>query len=142
MSESLEKRIAEAEARLEATSKAAARIQSDLAETTETVTSRDRSVKVTVGSQGNLTGLVFLDGKHRTMSATELAGTVLETAAQARENVMRRVLKTLAPLSTGGDETFRLGDFELTLDKLLGPDAPHRPAERRTKPLHDELHED
>ncbi len=143
MQESMEERIAQAEAQLRATQATAARIEQQLSGAVETVVSRDRSVEVTVGAQGNLTGLTFLDGKYRTMKATELASTVVETAEKARERMARRVMEAFTPLTTGGAGGPALEGFDATLEKLLGTSGGRPSAGgRKSAPLHDEIDED
>ena len=77
---SREQRITDAMAHLEATEAAVAKAEAELREKSVTMRSPDRSVEVTVGHQGELVGLRFLEGKYRTMAAAELAAVVLETA--------------------------------------------------------------
>src|SRR4051794_8377132 len=94
MDESIEQRLAQAMAELEATEAAVARAEQELSSATCTVRSPDRAVEVTVSSQGDLTALKFLDGKYRTMAASQLAACVLEAAQEARALMARRVMAT------------------------------------------------
>lgn len=142
MQESMEQKLARAQAELEATEAAVARIESGLRTATESVTSRDRSVEATVGPQGNLTGLNFLDNKYRTMSASALSAVVVETVERARERMARKVVTAFEPLA--GDISGPSGLGQLDLAQMLGvsPDEPRTARKRSAKPLHDELHED
>ncbi|MGO4752308.1 YbaB/EbfC family DNA-binding protein, partial [Streptomyces sp. 2MCAF27] len=61
MNEPYAERIHQARAHLEATRAAIARAEQDLEGTNVTARSRDRAVEVTIGPQGELSGLTFLD---------------------------------------------------------------------------------
>ncbi|MER8223581.1 YbaB/EbfC family nucleoid-associated protein [Streptomyces sp. NPDC094143] len=142
MKETLEQQIARMEAEYEAVRAATVQVENELLASKETAVSRDRTVEVTVGPQGNLTAVKFLDGKHRTMSATALSAAVLEAAEKARERMTRRVADTFQGLAQSMPGLG--GGLDLDLDRLLGLSADGRgvPAKRPARPLHDELHED
>jgi len=89
--ESIEQRLAQAMAELAATEDAVARAEKQLRRSAMTTLSRDGSVEVTVGPQGELTGLKFLDGKYRSMSAPQLAAAVLDAATEGRQRMARQV---------------------------------------------------
>ncbi|MCX4966941.1 YbaB/EbfC family nucleoid-associated protein [Streptomyces sp. NBC_00654] len=99
MSEPIQERLAEAVARLEQTQRAVAAAERRLQSSSVTVRSRDRSVEVTVNSQGHLSDVRFLDGKYRTMGASQLAAAVVEAARQGQAEMARTVLHTFQPLS-------------------------------------------
>ncbi|MFJ7495161.1 YbaB/EbfC family nucleoid-associated protein [Streptomyces sp. NPDC097727] len=97
--ESLSARLAETLSALESVTSDMARAKAELSEATRAVRSRDRSVEATVGPQGQLLDLRFLDNKYRTMSSTELASSVLEAVSQARDAMSRQVMETMAPFT-------------------------------------------
>lgn len=99
MSESIEDQIAEAMANLKATEAAVARAEAEMRTATVTEVSRDHSVEVTVGAQGHLTDLKFLNNKYRTMGAAQLAQTIVETAGRARTQMVHRVMEAFQPVS-------------------------------------------
>ncbi|MFI1829722.1 YbaB/EbfC family nucleoid-associated protein [Streptomyces sp. NPDC020412] len=104
MNEPIQERLAKAVARLEQTRQAVAAAEQQLRSSSVTVRSRDRSVEVTVNSQGHLTDLRFLDGKYRTMGSAQLAAAVIEAARQGQAEMARTVLDAFQPLSeTVGD---------------------------------------
>ncbi|MFJ7078537.1 YbaB/EbfC family nucleoid-associated protein [Streptomyces sp. NPDC098781] len=100
MNDHLAERLSKARAELAATREAVSRAERELRDASMTVTSRDRSVEVTVGPQGELTQLRFLDGKYKSMGAAQLAAAVLEAAQQGRAQMARRVVDTFQPLVT------------------------------------------
>lgn len=104
MNEPIQERLAKAVAQLEQTRQAVAVAEQRLRASSVTVRSRDRSVEVTVNSQGHLADLRFLDGKYRTMGPTQLAAAVIEAARQGQAEMARTVLDVFQPLSeTVGD---------------------------------------
>ncbi|NBM15784.1 YbaB/EbfC family nucleoid-associated protein [Streptomyces sp. GC420] len=144
--EPIERRIARARAELAAVQAAVARAESELRQASVTVRSRDRSVEVTVGPQGELTQLRFLDNKYRTMTATQLAASVLEAAGQGRAEMAHRVMETFEPLTRPSGNVPEFRGIDVDWDRLFGtalggghgPGGP-RPARDR---LRDEIHED
>lgn len=95
----MERKLAEAMAELTAVQEAVARAESELSRATATVRSRDRVVEITVGPQGELTGLRFLDGKYRSMPGPQLASSILEAVQEGRAQMARKVMDTFAPLT-------------------------------------------
>ncbi|NEA68407.1 YbaB/EbfC family nucleoid-associated protein [Streptomyces sp. SID12488] len=86
-------------AHLKATEEAAAKARGELDAASVTARSSDRSVRVVVGAKGEMTSLEFLDGRYRTMAASQLSASVLEAANAARAEMARRVVDTLEPLT-------------------------------------------
>jgi DNA-binding protein YbaB len=84
VTEPLEKRLEKAMAELQAAQEAVARTERELRQASFAVLSSDRAVRATVGPQGELTGIEFLENKYRDMSPQELAASVLEAASAAR----------------------------------------------------------
>lgn len=142
---SIEQRLAEAMAELEATQEGVAKAEAELRDASFTVRSRDRAVEVTVGHQGELTALRFLDGKYRTMSAGELAASVLETAERARTQMARQVLEMFEPFTQPSTAVPELSGVDINWADVFGPavlethDEPGRKAGSR---LRDEINED
>ncbi|MEU6227595.1 YbaB/EbfC family nucleoid-associated protein [Streptomyces sp. NPDC047042] len=146
MSESMERKLAAAMAELTAVQEAVARAESELSQASATVRSRDRAVEVTVGPQGELTGLRFLDGKYRSMPGPQLATSILEAVQEGRAQMARKVMDTFAPLTERqGAGTGISGidvDWERMFGSALDPEGGSgygRPSRDR---LRDEIHED
>jgi hypothetical protein len=145
-SASIEGRLAEAMAELEATQAAVARTETELRDASFTVRSRDRAVEVTVGHQGELTALRFLEGKYRTMSAGELAASVLEAAERARAQMSRHVFEMFEPFTQPSGTVPELTGVDIDWGAIFGHSvqegpqtaAGHHPRNR----LRDEIGED
>lgn len=147
MPDSMRERLQQAVADLERTQTAVARANEELRSASVTVRSKDRSVEVTVGPQGELTKLRFLDGKHRTMGAEQLAAAVLEAAGQGRSQMARKVLDTFQPLSEqAADDLPQIAGSGIDWERIFGPlesaAADPASAQRSGSPLRDEIHED
>ncbi|MYR58925.1 YbaB/EbfC family DNA-binding protein [Streptomyces sp. SID625] len=130
MTEPLDKRIERAMAELKATQEAVARTEQELRDASYGALSSDRAVRVTVGPQGELSELEFLDGKYRRMSPQELAASVLEAAQQARVEMGRNVMRAMAPFAEGNADVPELSGLEVDWAKLFGPEVledPDRP---------------
>jgi len=141
----MERKLSAAMAELAAVQEAVARAESELSQATATVRSRDRTVEVTVGPQGELTGLKFLDGKYRGMPGPQLAASVLEAVQEGRAQMARKVMDTFGPLTRrqGGGST-GIGGIDIDWDRMFGSaldpgDGRGRSAQSR---LRDEIHED
>ncbi|MFC8662452.1 YbaB/EbfC family nucleoid-associated protein [Streptomyces sp. NPDC057199] len=145
MSESIEDRVARATAHLKATEEAAAKARGELDAASVTARSADRSVQVTVGSKGELTSLEFLDGKYRSMAASQLSASVLEATNAARAEMARRVVDTLDPLtrmSVRGAAPERMGvDWGSVFGSLLSETSVEQGSTAMSR-LRDEIHED
>lgn len=146
MSEPIEQRIAKAMAELESVKAAVARAEEQLADATATVRSRDRAVEVTVGPQGELAGLKFLDGKHLSMNATQLAASVMEAAGRGRAQMARQVMELFDPLTRPSAALPELRGVDVDWDRVFGSalrdeadgGRVYRPGDR----LRDEITED
>ncbi|WP_329279049.1 YbaB/EbfC family nucleoid-associated protein [Streptomyces sp. NBC_01451] len=146
MRETIEQRLAQAVADLETTRTEVARAERELADASATVRSPDRSVEVTVSAQGDLTELKFLDGKYRTMSATQLAASVLEAAQEARAVMARRVMDAFEPFTRPSDAVPEMTGVNVDWQKIFGPgvlDGPRGAEDRSSSSrLRDEINED
>ncbi|MFB7054889.1 YbaB/EbfC family nucleoid-associated protein [Streptomyces vinaceus] len=120
---SMEQRIAQAMAELEAVQAAVARAEAELGDASVTVRSKDRSVEVTVGPQGELASLRFLGSAYRTMEGAVLAAAVMEAAGEARTRMARQVKDTLEPLTRASSVVPELPGIEVDWGKIFGPDV-------------------
>lgn len=123
MTEPLEKRLEQAMAELHAAQEALARTERELRETSFAVLSSDRAVRATVGPQGELTGVEFLEHKYRDMSPQELAASVLEAAGAARLKMNRHVMKAMAPFTEPSSNVPELKGFEVDWERIFGPEV-------------------
>lgn len=144
---SYERRLAEAMAELDATRAAVARAEAELAEAAVTVRSKDRSVEVTVGPQGELTGLRFLEDRYRTMAAGQLAASVLAAAREARGLMARQVMDAFEPFTRPSTGVPELTGVDVDWAGIFGPavleEQPARGAgHRRRDDIGDEITED
>lgn len=149
--ESIEQRLAQAMSELDATRAAVARAEEELNAASCTVRSKDRAVEVTVGPQGELTGLRFLDDRHRTMAGGQLAASVLEAAGLARTTMARQVMEAFEPLTRPSATVPELSGVDVDWAKIFGPavledDSPAAPGgaagRRQRDRLSDEIDED
>ncbi|MEU6537086.1 YbaB/EbfC family nucleoid-associated protein [Streptomyces sp. NPDC047000] len=131
---------------LETVQAAVARAETELRRASVTVRSRDRAVEVTVGHQGELAALRFLDGRYRTMAAGELAASVLEAAERARMRMSRRVMETFEPFTRPSAAVPELTGVDIDWAEVFGPavleDRQVPPDHSTRNRLHDEINED
>jgi hypothetical protein len=102
-------------------------------------------VEATVGPQGQLTDLRFLDSKYRTMSPTELAASVLEAVAQARDAMSRQVIATMAPFTQPLPGMPSTEGIDIDWAELFGPgvlEDEDTVVRKGNAKLRDEIHED
>ncbi|MFJ9082893.1 YbaB/EbfC family nucleoid-associated protein [Streptomyces sp. NPDC102384] len=123
MAEPLEKRLEKAMVELQEAQEAIARTERELRQASFSVLSSDRAVRATVGPQGELTGIEFLENKHRDMSAQELAARVLEASSAARTKMNRHVMKAMAPFAEPSSHVPELKGFELDWERIFGPEV-------------------
>ncbi|MCC8338834.1 YbaB/EbfC family nucleoid-associated protein [Streptomyces sp. R1] len=121
MTEPLEQRLEKAMAELRSAQEAVERTERELRQASFAVLSSDRAVRVTVGAQGALTGIDFLEHKYRDMSPQELAASVLEAANAAQQKMNRHVMKAMAPFTEPSSEVPELKGFELDWERIFGP---------------------
>lgn len=145
MTEPLQERIAQAMAELQATQAAVARAEADLRQASATVRSSDRVVEATVGAQGELTGLKFLDNKHQNMTGPQLASSILEAVQQGRAQMARRVMDTFEPFTQPGPEGSARRGIDLDWNRIFGSalDGDQARSRRSSRDrLRDEIDED
>ncbi|MFJ8027536.1 YbaB/EbfC family nucleoid-associated protein [Streptomyces sp. NPDC096311] len=144
--ERLEKKIAQANAELASVQAAVSAAELQMSTFASTVMSKDGSVEATVGAQGELTGLRFLDGKYRSMSPSQLADAVLDTVQEARSHHARAVRDLFEPLTRPSATMPELPGLEIDWDRIVGPAAdelPEGPGARSANDrLRDEINED
>ncbi|MFD4030436.1 YbaB/EbfC family nucleoid-associated protein [Streptomyces sp. NPDC058637] len=119
--EPMEQRLAKARAELAAVEAAVARAEGALRDTSLTERSRDRTVEVTIGPQGELMGLRFLDTRFRSMPGAQLAASVLEAVEQGRAQMAHRVREIFEPLTRPTGIAPEFGGFDVDWDRILGP---------------------
>ncbi|WP_072489028.1 YbaB/EbfC family nucleoid-associated protein (plasmid) [Streptomyces atratus] len=132
-------------AELEATQEGVARAEAELRDASFTARSRDRAVEVTVNHQGELTALRFLDGKYRTMSAGELAASVLESAERARTQMSRHVVEMFEPFTRSSTAVPELSGVDINWADVFGPavlKTHDGPGSKSGSRLRDEIDED
>lgn len=110
-------------AELQAAQEAVERTERELREASFAVLSSDRAVRATVGPQGELSGIEFLENKYRDMSPQELAASVLEAANAARLKMNRHVMKAMAPFTEPSSNVPELTGFELDWGRIFGPEV-------------------
>ncbi|OON81115.1 YbaB/EbfC family nucleoid-associated protein [Streptomyces tsukubensis] len=144
MTEPMAERMAKARAHLEETQAAIARAEQDLRNTSERVRSRDRAVEVTVGPQGELTGLTFPDNKFASMTGPQLAASVLEASDEGRRRVAERVMETFAPLTGPNPYVPESRGVEMDWEKIFGSalSGGRQGGGRSSDRLRDEIDED
>ncbi|MFD8381501.1 YbaB/EbfC family nucleoid-associated protein [Streptomyces sp. NPDC059679] len=145
--ESIKDQLARAMADMERTQQAVAQAKAQLRTASVTVRSRDRAVEATVGAQGQLADVKFLDGRYRTMGAAQLTASVLEAVTQAQAQMAQTVMDTFRPLSDSVTGAPRLDGVGIEWDEIFAPLADTaskgRAAHARSSDrLRDEIHED
>ncbi|MFF3503124.1 YbaB/EbfC family nucleoid-associated protein [Streptomyces sp. NPDC003247] len=143
--EPVEDRLAQALQALESTRAAVADAERRLREASVTVTSKDRSVEVTVGAQGELRALRFQDGKYRSMAPAQLSAVLMETIGRARARMARQVVDTYRPISESVPRITDMPGAEIDWDRLFGSATDEDGSAARKKQggrLRDEIVED
>ncbi|MEU9453144.1 YbaB/EbfC family nucleoid-associated protein [Streptomyces sp. NPDC048277] len=140
--ERLEKKIAQANAELASVQAAVAAAELRMSTFASTVMSKDGSVEATVGAQGELTGLRFLDGKYRSMSAAQLADAVLSAVQEARSHHARAVRDLFEPLTRPSAVMPELPGLEIDWDRIVGPAADELPEEPGVRSANDRLRDE
>ncbi|MEU3919047.1 YbaB/EbfC family nucleoid-associated protein [Streptomyces sp. NPDC029004] len=146
MTESMQERLASAMAELKRTQVAVAQAEESLRAAATKVRSRDRSVEVTVGPQGELTHIRFLDGKYRNMGSAQLSAAVLDAVQEGRAQMARLVLDAFQPLSERSRGLPEVTGSEIDWERIFGPlqatAAEGTPGRTGGGRLRDEIHED
>ncbi|MEV5810348.1 YbaB/EbfC family nucleoid-associated protein [Streptomyces parvulus] len=140
--ERLEKRLAEANAELESMQAAVADAEQQMDAFASTAFSDDGAVEISVGGQGEVTGVKFLDGKYRSMTASQLADAVLSTIQEARSHHSRMVRDLFEPLTGPSSGMSELSGIEVDWDRILGPAADLLPDEVSSRTANDRLRDE
>lgn len=145
--DSIKDQLDQAMAQLEETRRAVDSAKERLSQASATVRSHDRSVEVTVSSQGQLTAVKFLDGKYRTMGAAQLSASVMEATRQAQAQMAQEVMDAFRPLTDQMGDGPQPANAGVDWDEVFGPlmRSVERSSERRagaSDKLRDEIHED
>ncbi|MCF0088809.1 MULTISPECIES: YbaB/EbfC family nucleoid-associated protein [unclassified Streptomyces] len=145
--EALKRRVAQARAEAEAVEAAVRRAEERLRGSSTVARSEDGAVEATVGAQGELTGLRFLDAKYRDMTGPELGAAVVEAVRQGRDRAAREAVRVFRPLGGSGERIPELSSLDVDWERFLahhdaggGSATPPRPADGLR--LRDEIHED
>jgi hypothetical protein len=145
--DALWRRVAEARAEVEAVEAAVRDAEGRLHDFSAVARSEDGAVEATVGSQGELTGLRFLDGKYRDMTGLELGAAVVEAVRQGRDRAAREAVQVFQPLAGTTEQIPELSGLDVDWERFLdrhddgrGRAAPPRPTPGSR--LRDEIHED
>jgi hypothetical protein len=121
LDESLQQQLEQAMGEFTKQHQALLKAREELSSLSVTVRSKDRVVEVTVGAQGDPTGLRFLNNKHQKMTGQELASSVLEAMSLARQELAGRVQSGFD--SVAGDSGLGIagsGLENLDLERILG----------------------
>lgn len=106
-------------------------VQRQLATVSETVTSDDGMVAVTVSSAGTLVGLSIAENAYRALHPVDLAALIVRTTAEATARVTRAASEVLAPVlprDTDPDALLR-GTADLSARELTPPVVEEGPEE-------------
>ncbi|MFF0875450.1 YbaB/EbfC family nucleoid-associated protein [Micromonospora aurantiaca (nom. illeg.)] len=75
-----------------------AEMQARMSALSATATSPRREVSVTVGQNGVLTDIQFPSGAHKRLTTADLTRLIMDTYADAKEQVMNQAADVLAPM--------------------------------------------
>ncbi|BCJ67306.1 YbaB/EbfC family nucleoid-associated protein [Polymorphospora rubra] len=99
-------------------------LQERMSRVKASATSPRREVTVTVGQNGVLTDISFPTGAYRRMPPAELQATIMQTFAEAKEQVMEQAAELLAPLLPAGMNAAKMVRGEAGVDMYLPPEGP------------------
>lgn len=112
VSSPLQNRLEQAMAEFEEHKAKMAGFGAQLAQATTTITSKSRTLSITVNAQGETTEVKFLSGAYRTMAPAELGTLIAETTRAAQDEARRKAASLFAELLPAGMPV---------LDMLTGP---------------------
>ncbi|TDV34600.1 YbaB/EbfC family DNA-binding protein [Actinophytocola oryzae] len=101
-----------------------ANLRQQLAESDETVRSKDRSIAMTFDVRGELVGMKFLTNKFRSMAPAELAHAIVETVQTGRTQFMEKLDAHLGDSLPGvkmSEIAAGKADLQAVAESLLGP---------------------
>ncbi|WBB80453.1 YbaB/EbfC family nucleoid-associated protein [Micromonospora sp. WMMD882] len=121
---SFDDRIEELFAEYERQRSSLTELQERMREIQASATAPRREVTVTVGQNGVLTAVTFPTGAYRRMTPVELQAVIMQTYAEAKEQVMDRAADIIAPLLPDGMNAARMVRGEAGVDMYLPPGGP------------------
>jgi DNA-binding protein YbaB len=83
-----------------------------------------KEVTVTVGQNGVMTDISFPTSAYKRMSPTELQATIMQTFAEAKEEVMDKAAAALAPILPEGMDAAAMVRGKAGVDMFLPPEGP------------------
>ncbi|MER5605915.1 YbaB/EbfC family nucleoid-associated protein [Micromonospora tulbaghiae] len=96
-----------------------AEMQAQMSALSATATSPRREVSVTVGQNGVLTDVQFPSGAHKRLTTADLSRLIMETYADAKEQVMNQAAEVLAPVLPDGLDAHKLVRGQAGADAFL-----------------------
>lgn len=116
----LHNRVEQAFAELQSTQAAIVGAQQALAETSASVTTRNRALTVTVDAQSRVTDITFHSGAYRSMAPAELGALLVETINEAQDEASSKTTGMFQSLLPAGArlESLLTGSFDL--DEMVG----------------------
>ncbi|WP_406841733.1 YbaB/EbfC family nucleoid-associated protein (plasmid) [Streptomyces sp. AHU1] len=116
-------KLVKAMEQLESTQKAVQRAEKELKTSSVTIRSKDLAVEVTVGAQGDLTGLRFLGDKYRSMSGSQLSSSILDAALEGRQIMARKVVSTFSEIAESERTLEEFGLMDFQWERVFGPEV-------------------
>ncbi|MFG1712648.1 YbaB/EbfC family nucleoid-associated protein [Micromonospora sp. NPDC049203] len=96
-----------------------AEMQARMSALSATATSPRREVSVIVGQNGVLTDIQFPSGAHKRLTTADLTRLILDTYADAKEQVMNQAADVLAPMLPDGLDAHKLVRGQAGADAFL-----------------------
>ncbi|UQU64516.1 YbaB/EbfC family nucleoid-associated protein [Couchioplanes caeruleus] len=94
-------------------------MQQKMREISVSATSPRREVTVTVGQNGTLTDVTFPTGAYKRLTPAELTAVILQTYAEAKEQVVQQTAELLAPVLPEGMDAQQLARGTAGADMFL-----------------------
>lgn len=99
-----------------------AELQRNIREISATGTTPRQTVKVTVGAQGDLTGIDFPNGAYKRMTPIELSEAVMSAAAEAKTKARNALRELMQPELPAGLDFDDLVEGKADMSKALSED--------------------
>jgi DNA-binding protein YbaB len=119
MSNPMQDKIEQAFADFERSQTAIAAIRDELADSTTTVTSKNRAVQVTVDGHGEVTEISFPTKKYRTMAPAEFGSLLVATLAEARQEAVERATNLVSAAMPNSAPLFETLGGSADLDTVM-----------------------
>lgn len=94
-------------------------MQARMSALSATSTSPRREVSVTVGQNGVLTDVQFPSGAHKRLTTADLTRLIMDTYAEAKEDVMNQAADVLGPMLPDGLDAHKLVRGQAGADAFL-----------------------